>query len=371
MERKSKVITSLRGIRVSKISLMGLLITALSFCGCNRNNGNKSTNADGNGQTSEQQVEEQPKDTIAPVITAYSRSLNVGEDIDVLKDVTAEREGKSVKVEVESSDLNIHKAGDYTITYKATSEGGAVGKKSVMFHVVDPKHKVIYLTFDDGPSNLTGKVLQILKENDVHATFFVTGNHQSHAKYMRQAFQEGNVIAAHTYCHDYSIYTNFDTYFEDLEKIEAFIEKEIGQRTPIIRFPGGSSNHVFAKYNSDPEFMMKLTDEVQKRGYQYFDWNLSNHDASANLVDVETIKAKACRASLNEIYLLMHDSPAKSTTVEALPTIIQFFKDKGYEFATIKSTGAICHHDISPYRDKRQKSTVAAAAPADSVPTSL
>lgn len=339
---------SLRSNKIS--SFVALFLAVLMLVACNGKGGEKQK-----VQEIESEVIEQPKDTIAPTIIAYSRSLNIGEDVDLLKDVTATREGKSVKVEVESSELDVQKEGDYLVTYKATSEGGAVGKKTVTFHVKNPKHKVIYLTFDDGPSNLTGKVLEILRENEVHATFFVTGNHQSYTKYMRQAFKEGNAIAAHTYCHDYSIYKSFDTFFDDLDKIEAVIEKEIGQRTPIIRFPGGSSNHVFAKYNSDPEFMMKLTDEVQKRGYQYFDWNLSNHDASANLVDVETIKAKACRASQNEIYLLMHDSPAKTTTVEALPTIIQYFKEKGYEFATIQSTGAICHHDISPFPKIKQK----------------
>lgn len=206
--------------------------------------------------------------------------------------------------------------------------------------------KVVYLTFDDGPSPNTAKVLDILKANGVHATFFVTGSHQNNASLIHRAYAEGHAIGAHTYTHNYNIYTSMTTYFNDLEKIEQLIEQQTGHRTPIIRFPGGSSNTVHRKYNSDPNFMVKLTDAVRAKGYQYVDWNLSNGDASGGRVAASTLIKNACVAKNGNICLLMHDTYGKETTVQALPEIIRFFKSHGYEFGRLTDTSYVCHHGI-------------------------
>lgn len=209
--------------------------------------------------------------------------------------------------------------------------------------------KIVYLTFDDGPSSNTPKVLNILKENNVHATFFVTGSHKDYLHYIRRAYEEGNAIGAHCNLHEYSLYQTKDTYFDDLEKIEQVIEQQTGHRTNIIRFPGGSSNTVYHKQNNDPLFMIRLTQMVRDKGYQYVDWNGSNGDASPVKRTTPELIAKACRASRNDICLLMHDTFGKERTVEALPSIIKFFKDKGYEFGTITDTNYTCHHGIKPF----------------------
>lgn len=209
--------------------------------------------------------------------------------------------------------------------------------------------KVVYLTFDDGPSSNTPKVLNILKENNVHATFFVTGSHKDYLHYIRRAYEEGNAIGAHCNLHEYSLYQTKDTYFDDLEKIEQVIEQQTGHRTNIIRFPGGSSNTVYHKQNNDPLFMIRLTQMVRDKGYQYVDWNGSNGDASPVKRTTPELIARACRASRNDICLLMHDTFGKECTVEALPSIIKFFKDKGYEFGTITDTNYTCHHGIKPF----------------------
>ena len=214
--------------------------------------------------------------------------------------------------------------------------------------------KVIYLTFDDGPSTLTPRILNILKENDVHATFFVVGHHSNCLKYIRRAYEEGNAIAAHSYTHNYSIYKNMDTYFDDLEKIEKVIEEQTGQRTPIIRFPGGSSNIVHYKHSQDSLFMIRLTQAVRDKGYQYVDWNISSMDATGFGVPVQTIIKSSCRNKHNDLCLLMHDTYGKETTVEALPTIIQYYKEQGYEFGTLTDQSYVCHHAVKPYSGKKK-----------------
>ena len=208
---------------------------------------------------------------------------------------------------------------------------------------------VVYLTSDDGPSQYTPKVLDILREEDVKATFFVTGNGGSYTKCIGQAYQEGHAIAAHTYNHDFANYATLESYFKDLERIEDLIEKQIGQRTRVIRFPGGSTNTVFYKHARDPLYMVRLTQAVQDSGYQYVDWNVSSEDATGLNIPVETIIESSCTTRSRDICLLMHDARGKSTTVEALPEIIRFYKENGYEFRTITDTTYICHHGVRPY----------------------
>lgn len=257
---------------------------------------------------------------------------------------------QKTKGEIEKKDSVINKYDDATVMKRFEESGKEdMGRNN-------PGRKVVYLTFDDGPSSNTPKVLEILKEKGVKATFFVTGSHQDFVHYIRRAHEQGHAIAAHTYSHNYKIYTSPETYFEDLERIEKVIEEQTGSRTPIVRFPGGSSNTVHHKYTEDSLYMIRLTQMLQDRGYQYVDWNLSSADASGIKVPAETIVKCSCRARENDICLLMHDTFGKETTVQALPAIIDYFKKEGYEFGTITSKGYICHHGLKPYRGKNKNS---------------
>ena len=113
------------------------------------------------------------------------------------------------------------------------------------------------MTFDDGPSENTIKVLDILKEYDVKATFFVTGHAPSYNDFIKEAFEQGHSIGLHTYSHDYkNIYSSTNAYFNDLDQINSMVESITGQKSDIIRFPGGSSNSISAKYS--PGIMSKL-----------------------------------------------------------------------------------------------------------------
>ena len=202
---------------------------------------------------------------------------------------------------------------------------------------------MVYLTFDDGPSENTKEILDILKKNKVKATFFVTGYDDTHREYIKEAYDQGHTIGLHTYSHDYaSVYSSTDAYFADLKAVSDMVEEITGEKSTIIRFPGGSSNSISANYSVG--IMSKLVDMVTEKGYQYFDWNVSSGDAEGNNIPKEQIIEMSCTDELNHINLLFHDSSPKDTTVEALDSIIQFYKDHGYKFYPLTHDSYICHH---------------------------
>ncbi len=205
--------------------------------------------------------------------------------------------------------------------------------------------KVCYLTFDDGPSAHTKEILKVLSEHNAKATFFVTGVGET--KYMKDIVDSGNTIALHTYSHDYAkIYSSTDAYFDDLNKIHDLVKKETGVDSNIIRFPGGSSNVISKKYSSG--IMTKLSDMVEEKGYAYFDWNVDSTDASGNNVAVEKlIKNSVESANMSRICILMHDTDAKKTTLEALPKIIDQLREKGYSFNVLTEDSKGFHHAIN------------------------
>jgi len=326
----------------------------------------------------------EPSDTVAPHLSVLPMEIFLGEHPDYMKDVEVSDDSGHYQLDIDSSQVDLQRAGDYPVVYTATDSLGNQTRREVTLRVANRNSRVIYLTFDDGPSNNTGEVLRILREEGVRGTFFITAQMPGCFHYIAQAHQEGHAIAAHSYSHKFSIYRSFQTYFDDLDRIEQVIEKYTGSRSPIIRFPGGSSNMAYSHY-SDINFMDSLCREVQYRGYQYVDWNLDSRDASGNNVPVQRLVSSACRDMGGEICLLMHDTDAKRSTLTALPTIIRFFKERGYEFGTLTSTGYICHHNTAGIRrlilkkraDKAEKAAKAAktkaqaAHPGDSLKPSI
>lgn len=254
-----------------------------------------------------------------------------------------------VKISVNTKKVNLKKAGTYSITYTAKDQAGNVTKEKAKVKVIDlkklMKQKVVYLTFDDGPSQNTPKILKILKKNKVKATFFVTAQEPRYFKYMVQAYKQGNFIAAHSYTHQFSIYRSEKTYFNDLYKIENVIKKYTGKKSYVVRFPGGSSNTVSRHYAKG--IMKKLCADLEKKGYQYVDWNLDSTDASGNNVPVSKLVANATSTYSNNLCILMHDAGAKRTTVKALPKIIAYYKKHHYKFMTLENSPHVYHQRIN------------------------
>lgn len=136
--------------------------------------------------------------------------------------------------------------------------------------------KKMYLTFDDGPSaENTSAVLDILKERNIHATFFVVGeNVKKHPEIARRIVEEGHTIGIHCNCHDYRvIYESVDSYVADFEEARAIVKEVTGVDAKLFRFPGGSIN----AYNK--KVYQEIIHAMTERGYLYYDWNASLEDA--------------------------------------------------------------------------------------------
>lgn len=196
--------------------------------------------------------------------------------------------------------------------------------------------KIAYLTFDDGPSDNTLKILDILKENNIKATFFVNGNPYRKEIYQR-IINEGHIIGNHTYSHDYAmLYKTVDDFVKDKQKLDDFIYLISGVRPAILRFPGGSNNHVSYQYGGT-NFMDLLTKYIKQCGIKYFDWNVDSTDAAVATQDKDKIISEVLKGSNNkkQVIILMHDSKPKTTTVLALPAIIKGLKEQGFKFSTL------------------------------------
>lgn len=252
-----------------------------------------------------------------------------------------------------SGSVNSYKAGTYNLYYTVEDSYGNTDTEVRTVRVrakpqvkpqqpeVTPSGKVIYLTFDDGPSKYTEQLLGILKKYNVKATFFVMKTGYMHL--LDDIVAQGHSIAAHTYSHDYyTIYSSDEAYFNDLQKILNAIESNTGVRTKLIRFPGGSSNTV-SRINEG--IMSRLTNEVVDRGYRYFDWNVDSNDAggakTADKVYENVINGvKNRRVSV----VLQHDT--KGYSVEAVERIIIWGLENGYTFLPLGSDSPTAAHDV-------------------------
>ncbi len=214
--------------------------------------------------------------------------------------------------------------------------------KITMPEPVQSKGKTVYLTFDDGPSQYTTKILDILDKYGVKATFFVVNG--KYNSVMKEIVNRGHSIGLHAYEHKYDkIYASDEAYFKDLQKISDVVKNQTGVETKIMRFPGGSSNTVSKKYSKG--IMTRLTKEVEKRGYAYFDWNCMNGDADgANTVQEQLNNCSQFPRSEKNITVLMHDN--KKVTMEALPKIIEYYQSCGMTFGTLTTESVAYHHPI-------------------------
>ncbi|RDU22369.1 polysaccharide deacetylase family protein [Anaerosacchariphilus polymeriproducens] len=195
--------------------------------------------------------------------------------------------------------------------------------------------KIVYLTFDDGPSSNTKNILKVLKEHNVKATFFVVGNKYNSEEFeamYKQIVEEGHTIGMHSYSHQYStIYQSLDAFKEDLNLLQDYLNKTIGMSPAIYRFPGGSSNKV-----SDTK-MEVFINYLKEKNLTYFDWNVSSGDAAGQNLSVEEIVNNTMEGvSKNQTsVVLMHDSEHLDSTVEALGKIIEQLKEQGIEILPI------------------------------------
>ena len=248
------------------------------------------------------------------------------------------------KVKVEGKVLP--KIGTYKLKYTIKDNYlNTIIKTRTVKVVKDKNIKTIYLTFDDGPSSITPKVLDILKEEKVKATFFVIQKEKGFEKYIKRANDEGHTVALHSASHEYKeIYSSMDSYFNDLNLINNYVKRIINHEPKIIRFPGGSSNTV-SSFN--PGIMTKITDEVTKRGYAYFDWNIDSGDTGR--IGSQKIVENVINSlgNYHTYVVLMHDYGLNQQTVDALKQIITYGKENGYQFDRITQDTPLIQHQVN------------------------
>ena len=273
------------------------------------------------------------KDIEKPVITLEGESevsLLVGDEFVDPGYKATDNCDKDVKVKVDGS-VNSQAEGTYELKYTATDAAGNTATVSRKVVVFDNKG-VIYLTFDDGPNDgTTNVILDILKEEKVKATFFVTCKGPD--ELIKREYDEGHTVALHTASHDYSIvYASVDSYFNDLKRVQDRVKNITGYESKIIRFPGGASNTISRRYSNG--IMSTLTQEVLNRGYKYYDWNISSGDAG-NTTDPNVVYSNVVNSLRTDRanMVLMHD--IKPYTRDALRNIIKYGKSNGYRFEKI------------------------------------
>lgn len=189
------------------------------------------------------------------------------------------------------------------------------------------REKTVYLTFDDGPSRHTDKILRILGKYNIKATFFAVGkNDPKSKKIMKQIVEEGHTLAPHSYTHVYNkIYSSVDSFLDDFKKINDLIYETTGVRPNILRFPGGTVN----VYNR--RIFRELSAEMLRRGYTFYDWDVSAADATKSATADSVMKSIICGVHEDRRNIvLMHDTSEK--TLKALEKTIIYLKNMGFAF---------------------------------------
>lgn len=194
------------------------------------------------------------------------------------------------------------------------------------------EEKIVYLTFDDGPvPKITERLLDILKQEEVPATFFVVGKEIiGREAILQRIYQEGHSIGLHSYTHNFShVYASPYNFIEEMEQTEKKINEVLNTSLDIkvIRFPGGSARRL------TKAFLAQLENE----GYKIFDWNIDLQDGIHPYLSAEALYKNAlkCEDKSNRKFILAHCNSVNHTTCDALADIIRYYKKEGYVFKKI------------------------------------
>ena len=206
------------------------------------------------------------------------------------------------------------------------------GKKNVE-GIYKSDTKRVFLTFDDGPSSVTNTILDTLKQQNVKATFFVLGSQvEKMPDVVKRIYDEGHYIANHGYSHVYeNIYSSPQAVLDEYNRCNDAVKNAIGvpeYNSHLFRFPGGLVGGEYADIKSQANEILKQNDVM------HVDWNALNGDAETNnlSIEFELARLQETTQNKNSIVILMHDAPAKKVTAEALPQIIEYLRNQGYEF---------------------------------------
>lgn len=195
------------------------------------------------------------------------------------------------------------------------------------------QEKIAYLTFDDGPSKVTEDVLDVLRDKQVNATFFLIGNQitEETIPILKQSIADGNCIGIHTYCHKKdSIYCSAESYLEDFEQAYTAIKENLGVEPKIFRFPWGSANGFLCSIGEE------VISALEAKGFTYYDWNVSAEDSVGSPTSYSIMSnIQKDYKKYKKPVVLMHDSSINMLTAQTLPQIIDELKAAGYAFDTL------------------------------------
>jgi len=266
-------------------------------------------------------------------LMSYTQSASIGEQKAGISSLPTNGEDKVTSIKITDDSLN----NEILDTQELSTDASTLNTKE--------NEKKVYLTFDDGPSDNTDFILDILAKYKVKATFFVIEKtDQASADRYKRILSEGHTLAMHSSSHIYTkIYNTLDAYIEDVSEIQNYLLDVTGYKPTIYRFPGGSSNTVskISIYSC-----VAYLDEV---GITYFDWNISSGDAVSIPLSKEDIINNVISGveQENNAVVLFHDANNKMSTVEALPSILEQLTDMGAEVLPITDKTTPVHHKIS------------------------
>lgn len=298
-------------------------------------------------------IEDEFIDITAPELTLSGNlieTIYVGDDfIEPGYNAIDDVDGSSKEMVKIESNIDTGKRGVYEIKYIATDSSGNETKASRKVLVREKQHnvdiddnKVVYLTFDDGPSVYTNKLLDLLDKYNIKATFFVTNTHPDNVKMIEEEYLRGHTIAIHTYSHVYSeVYASEDAFYNDQNKMMDIVYELTGTRSTYFRFPGGSSNSVSKNYC--PGLMTSLVNSSKEKGLKYFDWNVSSGDGNmSNSSSFIYNYATSNMRGVDTVMLLQHD--ANPNSMNAMEDIINWCINNGYSFNAIDDNTPEIHH---------------------------
>ncbi|MCR4781962.1 MAG: polysaccharide deacetylase [Lachnospiraceae bacterium] len=253
----------------------------------------------------------------------------------IFKTISFESRLKKVEESKASGIVSAKKSDIGTLTLSDSGTGEA--------NLANPNDTLkVYLTFDDGPSKNTNKILDILDDYGVKATFFVCGKQGKNAKASyKRIVNEGHTIGMHSYSHKYSdVYASLSSFKKDYDKIHDLIFDVTGVDCKLYRFPGGSSNKVSGE---DMSYFINFLNENK---ITYFDWNISSGDATSKAYTsdelIENVMNDVVKYKTSVV--LMHDADDKGATVDALPRLIESLQSRGAIILPISDDTNLIQH---------------------------
>ncbi len=291
-------------------------------------------------QESDKQKLEKQSEVVPELTTRESKPLTINanetaSDSNAIQDTEKQNQKNSNKSDIVVAASNTDA--------EAQSETNASSETEAS--IATSNKKKVYLTFDDGPSENTDAILDILAEYNVKATFFVVVNDDSNAEQLNRIVEEGHTLGLHSACHVYSkIYKNLFSFEKDVTTVHNTVKRITGVDSKYYRFPGGSSNVV-----SDIS-KQACVDFLHDNGYEYFDWNAESCDAEDLSLSPEQLNENVMSSVRNNegsSVVLMHDLDDHNNTVSALPELIETLQAEGYELCAIDDNAPTFQHYIS------------------------